>query len=171
VWGIRDILVRYISGHGSESSDPYLCLSDTKGPKTFGPYVSVCGFGTLVHLHHSSKTKSHKEVTRQGFSYYFCLMTEGSGAGPGSVLVTNGSGCGSGRPKNIRILQMRIRIPNSACTFVDVLNAVLHVHNPALDLLLQASVVLHNVVLVLESLLFQRLSLFLHDTKLPRLLY
>jgi hypothetical protein len=28
-------------------------------------------------------------------------MKEGSGAG--SVLVTNGSGCGSGRPKNIRI--------------------------------------------------------------------
>jgi hypothetical protein len=49
----------------------------------------------------------------QGFSYYFCLMMEGSEAGSGSgaesVLVTNGSGCGSGRPKNIRIL----RIPNT----------------------------------------------------------
>jgi hypothetical protein len=33
---------------------------------------------------------------------------EGSGAG--SVLVTNGSGCGSGRPKNIRILPIRMRI-------------------------------------------------------------
>ncbi len=84
---------------------------------------------------------------------------EGSGAGPESVLVTNGSGCGSGRPKHTWIL--RIRIPNSACTFVDVLNAVLHVHNPALDLLLKASVVLHNVVLVFEALLFQGLSLLL----------
>ncbi len=35
----------------------------------------------------------------EGFSYYFCLMIEGSGAG--SVSVTNGSG--SRRPKNIRI--------------------------------------------------------------------
>jgi hypothetical protein len=32
---------------------------------------------------------------------------EGSGAG--SVLVTNGSGCGARRPKNTRILQIRIR--------------------------------------------------------------
>jgi hypothetical protein len=57
------------------------------------------------------------------------------------------------------------------CTFVDVLNAVLHIHNPALDLLLEAGVVLHNIILVLESLLFQGLSLLLHDTKLPSLLY
>jgi hypothetical protein len=27
-----------------------------------------------VHLHHFSKVKSQKEVTKQGFSYYFCLM-------------------------------------------------------------------------------------------------
>jgi hypothetical protein len=34
-----------------------------------------------VHLHHSSKIKSHKEVTKsrnQGFSSYFCLLMEGS---------------------------------------------------------------------------------------------
>ncbi len=41
--------------------------------------------------------------TNQGFSYYFCLMIEGYGAG--AVHRTNGSG--SGRPKDIRI---RIRI-------------------------------------------------------------
>jgi hypothetical protein len=41
-------------------------------------------------------------------------MMEESGCG--SVIVTNGSGCGSGKPKNIRILRirMRIRIPNTA---------------------------------------------------------
>ncbi len=60
------------------------------------------GSGTLVHSHHSSKRKSHKEFTKQyrrnqGFSCYFCLMMIRSG----SVLVTNGSGCGSGRRKNI----------------------------------------------------------------------
>ncbi len=47
----------------------------------------------------------------KSWSYYFCLMMERSGAGSGTVLVTNGSGCGSGRPKNIRI-----RIPNTAGT-------------------------------------------------------
>jgi hypothetical protein len=28
---------------------------DTRGPKTYG-----CGYGILLHLHHSSKMKSHK---------------------------------------------------------------------------------------------------------------
>jgi hypothetical protein len=47
-------------------------------------------------------------------------MMEGSGF----VVVTNGSGCGSGRPKNIRILriQMRSQIPNTGeyCTYIIV---------------------------------------------------
>ncbi len=51
--------------------------------------------------------KSHKEVTNsrnQGFSYYFCLIVEGSGSG--SVPRT-----GSWRPKNIRVrIRLRIRI-------------------------------------------------------------
>ncbi len=42
----------------------------------------------------------------QGFSYYFCLIIEGSG----SVPLTNGSG--SRRPKNTRILL--VQIPNIA---------------------------------------------------------
>ena len=50
----------------------------------------------------------------QGFSYYLCLMMECFGAG--SVLVTSGSGCGSGRPTNIRIL--RIRIHNTGFSYV-----------------------------------------------------
>ncbi len=52
-------------------------------------------------LHHFSKTKSHRKKSQnnkeQGFSYYFCLMIEGSG----SVPLTNGSV--SRRPKNIQI--------------------------------------------------------------------
>ncbi len=62
-----------------------------------------------VHLHHFSKI-SQKEVTNsrnQGFSYYFCLMIEGTG----SMTLTNGSG--SRRPKNIRIRRIRIRIRNT----------------------------------------------------------
>jgi hypothetical protein len=42
----------------------------------------------------------------QGFSYYFCVMIEGSGSG--SIPLTNGSG--SWRYKNIRIRRIRIRI-------------------------------------------------------------
>ncbi len=47
-----------------------------------------------VHAHHSSQIKSHKKKSQnsinQGFSYYFCLMMEGSGSG--SVPLANGSG-------------------------------------------------------------------------------
>ncbi len=57
-----------------------------------------------VHLHHFSKIKSQKESQNstgrnQGFSYYFCMMIEGSGSGSrfGSIPLTNGFG--SGRPK------------------------------------------------------------------------
>jgi hypothetical protein len=51
-----------------------------------------------VHLHHFSKIKSPKESQNrrnQGFSYYFCMMIEGSGSG--SIPLTSGSG--SGRPE------------------------------------------------------------------------
>ncbi len=50
----------------------------------------------------------------QGFSYYICLMIEGSGSGSragSGIPLTNGSG--SGRPKNTRIRWIRIRIRNT----------------------------------------------------------
>ncbi len=46
-----------------------------------------------------------KSNRNQGFSYYFCLMTEGSGSG--SIPLTNGSG--SRTPKNMWIRWIRIR--------------------------------------------------------------
>jgi hypothetical protein len=55
-----------------------------------------------VHLHHFSKIKCQKEspnIRNQGFSYYFCMMIEGSGSG--SIPLTSGSG--SWRPKNMWI--------------------------------------------------------------------
>ncbi len=55
-----------------------------------------------------SKIKSQKESENsmnQGFSYYFCMMIEGSGSG--SIPLTSGSG--SGRPKNMWIRWIRIR--------------------------------------------------------------
>jgi hypothetical protein len=49
----------------------------------------------------------------QGYSYYFCMMIEGSrsgaGAGAGSIRLTNGSGSGSRRPKTMWIRWIRIR--------------------------------------------------------------
>jgi hypothetical protein len=54
-----------------------------------------------VLLHHFSKIKSQKNVTKQ----YICLLIEGSG----SIPLTNGSGSGSRRPKNMWIRWIRIR--------------------------------------------------------------
>ncbi len=71
-----------------------------------------------VHLLHFSKINSQKESQNsrnQGFSYYFCMMIEGSGfrsrTGSGPIPLTSGSGSGSGRPENMWI---RIRIRNTA---------------------------------------------------------
>jgi hypothetical protein len=67
-----------------------------------------------VHLHHVSKIRSQNESQNrrsQGFSYYFCIMIEGSGSG--SIPLTSGSGSGSRRLKNMWIRWIRIRIRNT----------------------------------------------------------
>ncbi len=96
------------------SSDPYLCLTDPDadpgGPKTYG-----CGSVTLV--------KSQVANIEIRFFFYFCLRMEGSGAV--SVLATNRSGCGYGRPKIVKILRNRIRMRNR------IHNTAMHVHNRA----------------------------------------
>ncbi len=74
----------------------------------------------MVHLHHFSKIKSQKESQNSrnpGFSYYFCMMIEGSGSG--SIPLTNGFG--SGRPKKmwIRWIRIRIRIPDPYLWLMD----------------------------------------------------
>ncbi len=59
-----------------------------------------------IHLQRFSKIKVLKKSQysrNQCFSYYFCLMIEGSG----SDSLTEGSG--SGRPRNMWILRIRIR--------------------------------------------------------------
>ncbi len=66
--------------------------------------------GTFTSFVKDKKSnRSHKsEVTEVSFSYYFCLVIEGSGSG--SIPLTNGSGSGSRRPHNIQIRRIRIRI-------------------------------------------------------------
>ncbi len=93
-----------------------------------------------IHLHHFSKIKIQKESQNgrnQGFSYYFCMMIEGSGSGSirqrygsgscsgsGSfyhhakiVPLINGSGSGSWRPTNTWIRWIRIRIRNTGPSY------------------------------------------------------
>ncbi len=100
-------------GSGSGSSDPcfwlmdpdpaifVIDLQDASNKLIFNTIFSAYYF-LKVHLHHFSKIKSHKESQNrrnQGFSYYFCMMIEGSG----SIPLTSGSWSGSGRPKNMWI--------------------------------------------------------------------
>jgi hypothetical protein len=59
---------------------------------------------TFLSFFKDKKSKRSHKAGNQGFSYYFCLVTEGSGSG--SVPLTNGSG--SRRLKNIRIRRIRI---------------------------------------------------------------
>ncbi len=69
--------------------------------------ITVLFEGTFTSFLKYKVLKKSQNSRIQGFSYYFCSMIEGSGSG--SVSLTNGSGFGSRRPKNIRILRIRIR--------------------------------------------------------------
>jgi hypothetical protein len=78
-------------------------LQDASKNLVFNTIFSAFWHFLKVHLHYFSKINSLRESqnTRiQGFSYYFCMMIEGSG---------------SGRPKNtwIRWIRIRIRIRNT----------------------------------------------------------
>jgi hypothetical protein len=103
-------------GSGSGSADPCLWLfvpdptilvidlQDASKKLIFNTIFSAYYFLKL-YLHNFFKIKSQKESQiskNQGFSYYFCIMIEGSGSIPQT------SGSGSGRPKN-----MWIRIRNT----------------------------------------------------------
>ncbi len=104
-------------GSGSGSVDPCLWLMDPDpaifltnlqdaNKKLFFLNLSAYYF-LKVYLHHFSKIKSQKESQNnrnQGFSDHFCMMIEVCGYIP----LTNGSG--SGRPKNMWIRWIRIRI-------------------------------------------------------------
>ena len=70
------------------------------GPMKFryvDPWIHTSDCGKVI--------KKAPNSRNQCFSFYFCLMIEGSG----SVSPTNGSGFGSGRPKNIWNLRIWIR--------------------------------------------------------------
>jgi hypothetical protein len=96
VFRIRNILVRiWIRG-----SVPWTCGFSSESRSCFG-YPAIFEFFCLLLFEGTftsfSKDKKSQNSRNQGFSYYFCLMIEGSGFGP----LSNGSG--SGRPKHLRI--------------------------------------------------------------------
>ncbi len=115
-------------GSGSGSAVLYLWLTDPAPDPAISSLTfqdgnkKLCFFQSFfryyflnLHLHNYSKIKSHEEVKKQWesrFSYYFCLMIEGSGTvtGSGSLPCTDGSGYR--RSKDIRI---RIRNRNTGC--------------------------------------------------------
>ncbi len=114
-------------GSGSGSADPCLWLMDPDPDPAFSVvdlqdankkqifyFIFSAYYFLKIHIHLFSKIKSQKESQNsrnQGFSYYFCIMIEGSRSG--SIPLTNGSGSGSRRPKNMWIRWIRIRIRNT----------------------------------------------------------
>ncbi len=77
--------------------------------KIFLLFITFWNTYSYIIFQRKKVIKKSQNRRNQCFSYYFCLMIEGSGSevGSGSVSLTNGSG--SGRPKNIWILRIRIR--------------------------------------------------------------
>jgi hypothetical protein len=122
VFRIHDILewirirgsMPLINGSGSGSWIRILLFSSLtfKMPtkKNFSLNIFSAYYFVKAHLHNFLTIKSQIESQNsrnQGFSYYFCMMTEGSGSG--SIPLTDGSGSGTRRPKNMWIRWIRIR--------------------------------------------------------------
>ena len=98
-------------------------LQDASKKLIFNTIFSAYYF-MKVHLHHFSKIKSQKESQNrknQGFSYYFCMMMEGSGSG--SIPLTGGSDpgdpktCGSGSGTLGQTLYSTRQEPSYNCVF------------------------------------------------------
>ncbi len=85
--------------YGSGSSDPYIwltypesgCGCGSGGPKNVRILrIRVRNTGTFTSFFKDKKViKKSQNIRNKGFSYYFCLMMEGSGAGSGSVILSN----------------------------------------------------------------------------------
>ncbi len=99
--------------YGSGTTDPCLWLIDLDPDPDPAPFTDLQDankkqflmflegtFTSFLKIKKKVIQKSQKS-RNQSFSYYFCLLTEGSGSG-------------SRRPKNIQILRTRIQICNTA---------------------------------------------------------
>ncbi len=84
--------MKFWGGSGSGSADPCLWLMDPAifvidlqddSKKLIFNTIFSAYYFLKVHLHHFSKIRSQKESQNsrnQGFSYFFCMMIEGSGS-------------------------------------------------------------------------------------------
>ncbi len=106
-------------GSGSWIRDPTIFVIDLQdvSNKLIFEHKFFCFLlfeATFTSFFKDKKSKRVTNIRNQGFSYYFCMMIEGSGsgsrAGSGSGYIPLTSGSGSGRPKNMWI---RIRIRNT----------------------------------------------------------
>jgi hypothetical protein len=118
------------SGSGSGSGSCSFRQWPSRGQKNYFLSSSFNAYSLLkVHLHHSSKIKSHKKSQNrrnQGFSSFFCLLMEGSG----SVQINYGSGAESRRLKNLPskllISSGGINFVTPAANFCDHLPCLFH---------------------------------------------
>ncbi len=89
---------------------PSRCQQTTNKKKVF-LHITFWRYFYIIFQRLKVKKKSQNSRNK-GFSYYLCLMIEGSGSGSeaGSILLTDGSGSGSRRSKKwIRWIRIRIR--------------------------------------------------------------
>ncbi len=118
--------------NGSGSADPCFCLMDpdpdpaifvidlqdaSKKTNFLTTFFLLITFWSYITSFFRDKCQKESQNSRnQGFSYYFCMMIEGSGSGSragsgsGSIPLTSGYGSGFRRPKNVWIRWIRIRI-------------------------------------------------------------
>ncbi len=116
--GIR-VSMPLTNGSGCGSGSCYfssLTLRFQQKNNFFKKFFCLLLFWRYIYQRYKVWKKSQSS-SNQGFSYYFCLVIEGSGSGSraGSIPLTNGSG--SRRPKNMWIqwigIRIRIRIRNT----------------------------------------------------------
>ncbi len=95
--------------------DPSRCKQKSNFKKSFSAYYFRRN--NYIIFQRLKVQKMKQSIRNQGFSYYFCLVIEGSGSG--SITLNNGSGSGYRRPKNIRIRRIRIwiRIRNTGTLY------------------------------------------------------
>ncbi len=99
----------YWSGSGSGSADPCLCYFRHWPSRKliFISFLLITFWRNFFIIFQKIKSpKKSQNSKNQGFSYYFCLLIEGSESK--FIPLTNGSRSGSGRPQNMWIRWIRI---------------------------------------------------------------
>jgi hypothetical protein len=112
--GSRDPYLRLVDPDPNPTPDPTPFFIDFKDAKKYFLHIFLITYPQAHHLQ-SKKIKFFAKILFCGhhFSPLHTFMRKkgGSGSGSGSSSIPPTNGSGSGRPKNMRIL--RIRIPNT----------------------------------------------------------